>query len=65
MSRPLSKSAKHRRQYLVMTVDPFFNIRKFFTRTGYKSLILKEFIQLYPHHDIHIFVLSSIIQHSK
>lgn len=61
MARPLSKNAKHRREYVVMCVDPTFHFRKFFVRVGYKSLILKEFVQNYPDYDISIYVFSGNI----
>lgn len=59
MARPCLKDSKHRREYLVMTFDNFFGTRRYFIRTGYKSLILKEFITRYPDLEISIYVLSS------
>lgn len=63
MARPLSKNAKYRRDYVVMCVDPFFHSRKFFTCSGYKSLILKNFVSRFPDYDISIFVLSDVVTH--
>lgn len=66
MARPLSNTAKHRRQYVIMCADTFFHERKFFVRTGYKSLLLKEYMSLYPDYNIHIYVLSgSVISNIK
>lgn len=59
MGRPLSKHAKHRREYVIRCVDPHFHAQKFFVRNGYKSLLLKEYVDRYPDHNISIYVLSS------
>lgn len=61
MARPRIKGAKHRREYVIMCVDPQFHFRKFFVRDGYKSLLLKEYIDKFPYHDISIYVLSSAV----
>lgn len=61
MSRPRIRNAKHRREYVIMTEDSYFHIRKFYVREGYKSLLLREFVNRFPDLNVSIYVLSSVI----
>lgn len=61
MARPRIRNAKHRREYVIMTVDPLFHSRKFYVREGYKSILLREFVNKFPDLDVSIYVLSSAV----
>lgn len=61
MARPINPKSKQRRSYVVVTIDPFFHVRKIFYRVGYKHLILREFTRRFPDLNIEIYVLSSAV----
>lgn len=61
MARPLSNSAKHRREYVVVLFNPATFERRFITREGYKRLILDEFSKCYPDWHISIYVHSGSV----